>query len=200
MKINEVVGGEYLVEMPYLHDEELGYQVLAKVSTHALRRSYTKFAHTKDVIIFSNNGATGFIAGYLRNSELSVVVKISSRINSYPVEPTQLLNYQQISMVNVSNEFNNQGNTKAVYSQITKKISLVSDHEQYLGAKGLWKSLARESDINVYVFDGNRRDYIRNLNGEIVKYNGQNIKEESIWGQSSNHRLVLLVATVDELK
>lgn len=188
-----------LFEMPYLVDDELQYQVLAKISNTALKRSYQYLCKDGEIEIFAGD-ETGFIAGYKRPNHLSTVVMISCRATAYPVVPTQLQNYQQVSMVNVSKEFADKGFTKSVYNQIAKTADFVSDHEQYLGAKGLWKSLARESDINVYVYDGHKGDYIRDASGVILKYHSKNIEDKVIWGSSEMYRTVLLVTTSKELK
>jgi len=190
MKLKEI----RISESPYLNDDELGYQVLAKISSDALKRSYTHLVKAKDIDIFAGTD-TGFIAGLLTKKGLSTVVMITCRVVAYPTEPSGLANYQQVSMVNTSKEFADKGRAKLVYTEIAKKVDLVSDHEQYLGAKGLWKSLARESDVNVYVFDGRTKDYIRDEDGTIKRYNGNNLQDSAIWGNTMDHKLVLLVAT-----
>lgn len=194
MKLKEIM----ISETPYLNDEELGYQVLAKISNNALKRSYDYLSKTENIDIFAGKD-TGFIAGYLKANYLNTVVSISCRKISYPVEPLGLTNYQQVSMVNTAKGFTEKGNAKLVYNEIAKSVDLVSDHEQYLGAEGLWKSLARESDINVYVFEGFKNDYIRDTSGKLKKYNGSNIKDENIWGTTTQHKTVLLVATIKDL-
>lgn len=195
MKLKDII----VMEAPYLHDEELGYKVLAHISNSALTRAYTHFVKIGDIDIYSNIHG-GFIAGYKREDSLSMVVSISTRYDAYPVVPTQLGKYQQISMVNVSSLYAERGNTKLVYTAIANKLDLVSDNEQYLGAQGLWKSLARSSDINVYVFDGRIKDYVRDSSGKIIKYNGKNIDDKEIWGSKDSYRAVLLVGTTKELK
>lgn len=194
MKLKEI----RISETPYLNDEELGYQVLAKISNDALKRAYYHLVKVGNIDIFAKSEA-GFIAGRLSKSGLSMLVSVACRTVAYPVEPLGLTDYQQVSMVNVTKEFANEGKTKLVYSEIAKNTDLVSDHEQYLGAKGLWKSLARESDVNVYVFNGKIKDYMRDEDNNIKKYNGSNIHDNEIWGNSTEHKLVLLVATVKNL-
>lgn len=183
--------------MPYLHDEELGYEVLAKISNVAISRSYSHLVKINEIDIFSRN-TSGFIAGLLTKEGLSVVVSITCRNVSYPVEPLGLSNYQQVSMVRTSTEFTDHGGAKLVYDEIARCTDLVSDHEQYQGAKGLWKSLARDSDVNIYIFEGLANSYISE-NGIPKKYNGINIHDRNIWGTNPEHRTILLVATKKEL-
>ena len=183
-----------LFESPYLNDEELPYTVLAKISKSQLKRAYSEVGQINDIVLFAHKD-TGFIAGFMVGDHLSTIVRISCREKGYPKEPHQLENYQQVSMVNVSKEFAERGYTKEIYNLIAKTIDLVSDHEQFLGAKGLWKSLARDSDINVYVFNGNLNDYVRDEFGKIIKYNSSNLKDKMIWGSTFEHKSILLVAT-----
>jgi len=164
-----------------------------------LNRGFNELSKTKDLTIFNNKDTGGFVAGYLRAEHLSTVVKIACRKDAYPTEPTQVADYRQVSMVSVSKEYGLTGNTKAVYEQIAKRGPLVSDHEQYLGAQGLWKSLARSSDVNVYVFNGEAGDYMRDKAGMIIKYNSKNIEDDKIWGTDPKHKMVLLVATNKDL-
>lgn len=193
MKVKE------LLETPYLNDEELGYEVLANISNEALARSYSLLSKVKGLEIYQKN-TTGFIAGKRKKSELSTVVIVNCRKEAYPCVPTQLgSDYQQVSFVRVSKGYESEGNPKLVYNEIAKHIDLVSDHEQYLGGQGLWKSLARESDVNVYVFDGRIKDYIRDETGKPKKYNSSNISAKKIWASKETYRLILLVATDKEL-
>jgi hypothetical protein len=122
-------------------------------------------------------------------------LNISTRTTSYPVEPTNLSkNYHQVAWVNVAKGQEQQGYTKAVYNLIAQKTDLVSDHKQYGLAKDLWKSLAKSPNIGVYVFE--KDDYIRDSDGNVVKYNGLNIDDETIWG-NHDKQFTLLVASVN---
>ena len=191
-----------IFEAPYLNDEELPFTVIAKISKEALVRSYEKLVDIgEDISIFKKQNGPGFIAGKVIDGHLSTFVTISARENIYPGAPTQLSKFQQVSMVNISKEMSEQGITKSVYNSIAQHFDLISDHEQFLGAKGLWKSLARESSINVFIFDCSKNDYFRDsINSVPLKYNGKNIDTNEIWGTSFNHKGILLVATTKELK
>lgn len=194
MKIAQI-----LSEMPYLHDEELGMQTLAHISEAQLARAYDLVAELdQDVRIYQNSEYNTFIAGYWReNAEpkyLSTTVMISTRKNrAYPAVTMSDLGdeYYQVSMVNVQKKLAESGITKKVYNAIAKLAPLVSDHEQYLGAKGLWKSLARDSDVNVYVFNCDEKTY--------TKYDSKNVDDYLIWGDKHHHRTMLLVATTKTL-
>lgn len=194
-----------IMESPYLNNDELPFKTLSRVSNEALKRTYTLFseisiADESLILNIYTSNISGFIAGFLtENGDLDIVVNMSCRDKAYPVKPNNLSNYEQVSMVNVSKDFAERGFTKLVYNSIAKKINIVSDHEQYLGAKGLWKSLARDSDVNIYIFDGRIKDYVRDDNGNIMKYNGKNINDSDIWGSTEKYRLILLIATTEEL-
>jgi hypothetical protein len=198
MKVKEII-----TEAPYLHPEELPYKALSAISVDRLGLSYSKIGEIDDgggLEVYQHKSNKGIAAGKILEKEFYFAVSITTRETIYPAEPTQLDEMLQVAMVNVSKGQEENGITKKVYEIAAQAINLVSDHEQYLGAKGLWKSLARSSDVNVYVFDGNVKDYIRGVDGKIVKYNGRNISDHDIWGQTIQYKSVLLVATTRGLK
>lgn len=194
MKIKDL-----LIETPYLHREELPYKALSSISLHRLNQSYTKLAELGDGIEIYQHSNGNIIAGKQVQSDFYLLVSISVRKRAYPVEPTQLSKVLQVSMVNIQKNEEEQGYAKKVYSVLASLFDLVSDHEQYLGAQGLWKSLAR-STANVYVFDGRKKDYIRDSTERVVRYNGTNIRDKDIWGTTATHKSILLVATTRDLK
>jgi hypothetical protein len=163
----------------------------------AIETGYSHLASGEKFEIYARNTG-GFISVIKISSDrFDLVLDISTRRAAYPVGPTQLENYQQVTMVRVADGMNFAGIAKQTYNEIAKRVDLVSDHEQYLGGKAIWDSLARESDVNVYVFDGD--DYVRE-DGKPLKYNGQNVSSDKIWGQAPEHKRVLLVATAKELQ
>jgi hypothetical protein len=194
MKIRELI-----TEMPYLHREELPYKALSAISVKRLHHSYQKIGEIGEGIDVYQHSNGGVIAGQVLQGDLYLLVAISVRKRVYPVEPTGLDDTLQVSMVHVAKGEEEQGLTKKVYAVLASLFDLVSDHEQYLGAQGLWKSLARSSGVNVYVFDGNQKDYVRDASGKALKYNGANIPDDKIWGSKVTQKLILLVGTTKEL-
>ncbi len=62
--------------------------------------------------------------------------------------------------------------------------SIVSDFEQWNGGKALWKKMAKESEMRNYavrVWDDNQQDWMKDENGEVMKYNASNLDDEKIW-------------------
>lgn len=184
MKVRE------LTEAPYLHDGELGYVALSSVSKNALDRTYEHLASFEGFDLFAKK-PFGFIVGRSTDKgDLNVMLSITCRKPAFPVEPRGLDDYQQVSMVRVSTGFKNEGVARTAYTEIAKRVDLVSDHEQYLSAQGLWKSLARNNVVNVYVYS----------NEKYQSYNGKNISDKQIWGETTEHLTVLLIATTKELR
>jgi hypothetical protein len=194
MKVKEII-----TEAPYLNHEELPYKAISSISVNRLKQMYTKIGEVKAGVDVYQHQNGSVIAGKIVADDFILAVSVSTRGQPYPIEPTLIDNVLQVSMVNVVKGEEDKGLTKSVYNVIGSLVDLVSDHEQYLGAKGLWKSLARSSDVNVYVFDGNKKDYVRNKNGQIVKYNGNNISDTTIWGSEIEFKTILLVATKKDL-
>lgn len=190
-------------ESPRYNDEELPLGELAYISQEALKRSFVFLGKTaKEVLVYEKQDFSGFTAGLLnKDKSLAHFLDIKTRKNAYPTTPSQLSpDYHQVSWVIIAKDFEQFGYTRNVYMLVAQHYDLVSDHEQYLGAKKLWQSLARSGVINVYVFDGfETKDYVRDESGNLVKYNGTNINEKKIWGDSIKYNSVLLVATTKEL-
>lgn len=190
-----------ICESPKLNDEELPYKKLDDMSSNQLRRAYDHIATTSDKVnVYMRKPNPGFVAGRFdyKTDSLAVLVKISGRVPAYPVTPTGLTNLVQVSMVNVSKYNEDLGYTKRAYQAIVKSgVDLVSDAEQYLGAEGLWKAVARFKDINVYVFS--KDDYLRDDEGKIIRYDSKNISQSKIWG-GMDKMSTLLVATSKSLK
>ena len=136
---------------------------------------------------------TGFIAGVWDDSKESfqVVLSVVCRSNVHPsfVSGVQC---QQVSMVRVHRDFADSKMATMVYDFIGTKTVLVSDQEQHLGAKGLWKSLAKKSTkSSVYLYDA--------ADGTFSEYDGANIPDSFIWGTTFAHKQRLLVLTDKDL-
>lgn len=182
-----------LHETPKLHDEELPYGDLTTISVKGLDRSHELFGILpNDIRVYKKLDSIGFVAGRVDDNEFQIFLRINCRKVAYPVVPKLIGEYLQVSMVLIDGRFAEEGITKAVYELIASRIALVSDHEQYLGAKGLWKSLARSSRIAVTIFDGN--------NGTYTPYNSTNINDKKIWGDTIGHTAILLIAHKGDLK
>lgn len=194
MKITEII-----TEMPYLNKDELPFKAISSISLRRLSESYRQFASLAGIEIYQHSNG-GIIAGKIVGDSFMILLTISTRPVAYPVQPTGLDgDSYQVSMVTVTAGEEERTLAKRVYNAVASKLSLISDHEQYLAAQGLWKSLARESDVHVYVFDGAAKDYMRNSNNTIIRYSGANIPDDKIWGSKEMYRTVLLVATTQDL-
>lgn len=168
-----------------LHDEELEIQPLFPISREAIGRSYDLLGEVAGLSVYERTG--GVVAGYWNTSgDLSVVVSISSRDVIYPAF-VKITEFWQISMVRTAKGFQESKFAFSVYDFLARRKPLISDSEQYLGAQGLWKSLAsRSSDLKVYLYD----------DGKFIEYDGSNIPDSHIWGMTFKHRQRLLVASV----
>ena len=190
-----------LNEMPKLHDDELPLGIEANISLDSLDRSYVYYGSIRHgaVKIYEKKNSSGFVAGVSKDDSFAIFLDIKTRKTAYPVVPKNLnSDYHQVSMVVVGDQFADHGYTREVYEYLASKFDLVSDHEQYLGAVRLWRSLSRSDKINIYVYDGEINDYIHN-DTETVKYNGKNISDSHIWGDTVLHSMRLLVATKKEI-
>ena len=183
---------ERLNEMPkYTHDD-LSLGQLSHISMTSLSKSYSLLGSVAGnaIQVYEKNTGSGFIAGFERSGNFNHFLDIGTRSIAYPVVPPGLnSNYHQVSSVLMAEGSDQRGYTKDVYNLIAKNYDLVSDWEQYGLAKPLWKSLARNSEVNIYVFSDNR----------YRLYDGQNISEKEIWG-GVERASTLLVATTKNME
>lgn len=197
MKIHQLE--PMITEMPLLYPEALNLRYLTNISLRRLAESYTKIDSNDKVDVYQHNQNHGFVAGRIVGDDLKTLLMITVKTKPLPMIPTGLSKCLQVTMVHTSLGEEQRGIATFVYTTIASRIALVSDHEQYLGAQGLWKGLARRNDIPVYVFDCGRRDYFRDYKKVLIKYNGQNIRDNDIWGKAEDYRKVLLVATKEPI-
>lgn len=197
--------GERLNEMsPYLFPTRKELQALPSLSTQSIEDE-TRFNFLGDIpefdlSVFENKETGGILAGTVTEERFFVAFNLACEERSLFVKKMQLSDKRKhIALVLVDKKLSGGGIAGAVYQFVAERYDLVSDRLQYLGARDLWKSLARRDVINVYVFDESERDYLRDEDGEIIKYNGTNIDDDYIWGQEQEHQDRLLVATVHDL-
>jgi len=104
----------------------------------------------------------------------------------------------QIEGIVVDGSLRDMGFATVLYEAVIDKAKLVllSDNEQYQGAKGLWQKIARTSKlVSVYVLDTDENRYFP-YDGNRIAYDGTSIPEDEIWSthpDKSKHA-VLLVA------
>jgi hypothetical protein len=195
-----------ITEMPKLHDEELALiSTQPSISKSALTRSYELIGNLgssqSHIAVYKKKNNLGFIAGVHDDGSFTYFLDIKTRHHSYPVEPSNLMipNFQ-VSFVNVSEDYAEQTYTKSVYKFLISKYDVISDHEQYIGGKRLWQSISSETDVFIYVFDGNIDDYIRDNDDQIVRYQDESISEKNIWGHSIDFSKILLIASRNSKK
>lgn len=193
-----------LNEMPYLYSAEFPLKNLGHISDNSVTEHYKKIGMLPiegDLVVYLNTVSKAYMVGQHIGGQFFIYLSLSRKQTIEPVVPAQLSNdYFQVSMVNVDAKQAMSGVARAFYTFIAAHYDIISDQEQFKCAKSLWNSLARNDIVNVYVFDCAKRDYYRDDKGVIVKYNGQNIPENQIWGQTQHHYKMLLVATTKELK
>jgi len=195
---------EFLTEMsPYLHNhrkdlEELSYIPMTTINKGGYIKLGSIYSNV-DVYEIEDSGA--IISGQIIDDRFYIYTRIFCEERSLYVKRMQLSDKRKhIKMINTSKEFTRTMSAKQLYIFIVDHFDLISDRIQFIGAKDLWMSVARSNEVNVYVFDENKKDYIRDSNGTIVKYNGRNIDETEIWGQDQEHHDRLLVAVNRKLK
>lgn len=66
--------------------------------------------------------------------------------------------------------------------------SVISDSSQYSDGIRLWKSIGRQQEIRdffVRIWNVDLNDWVRNSEGGVVNYNGNNIQSTPVWKRVS---------------
>lgn len=193
-----------LLEMsPYLHDTRLPLSKLSSLSKNSMETGFNLLGKIKDhnIDVYENKETGGILAGTMVDEEFFPIIRITCSERGLYIKSMQLqARRKHVKMLNVDKDTARQTFAISVYNFVASHFDLISDRIQYLGAKILWQSIARQGHVNIYVFDETKKAYVRDSSGQIVKYNGKNIDDNLIWGQKEEHQAKLLVASVRELK
>lgn len=205
-----------LVESPVKFEQELMlFTAFGSMSERAINQRY-QFLGTlgkenedlKNVEVYYSKKHNHFRAGVIKPADdepinqLSILTQISHNdvhqidVKSIP----RLKNPFQVGLVETRDSHLGRGIAKNLYLFLIRiGYELVSDCEQYLGGYWLWKSLSRSDKINVYVWDDLKKDYLRDDNGKLIRYNGSNIQEDEIWSTDESKLHTVLVSTAKTL-
>lgn len=99
-------------------------------------------------------------------------------------------NQLQVSAVKVIKTFKGYGISSFVYLQLLKDYNyIISDNYQFEDGLQLWKKLAKNSnfDYQVTIWDNILKDFIRDYNRTIIKYNSKNIDDYEIWSEDPDN-------------
>ena len=185
-------------ETPEYSDEDLPLGPVGIIHSDDILDFYQLFDVIGNEVFIYRDKKGSFVAGaYFQDSkDLIEVVSVNLDKNIQPVIPTQLKDESyQVYWVRVAEDFAKNGLSSLVYQSIVAEIDLVSDRIHFRGGKRLWQSLAQNSNIPIYIFDGHKNDYMRDEAGTIITYNGKNITEESIWGGEDKQKVLLVAST-----
>lgn len=205
-------------ESPMKIDQEMiVFSTFGSMSKRALDTRYQYLGNLgkynedlKDVEVYYSSKHKHFRSGIFKESsfetgveDLSILTQIDeneTRLVDVTKIP-QLRNPFQIGLVQTKNSSTGKGIAKAMYIFLTRiGYDIVSDCEQFLGGYWLWKSLVKSDKINVYVWDDIKKDYLRDDNGKILRYDGNNIPEDEIWSTDESKLHTVLVSTSKTLK
>jgi hypothetical protein len=200
---------EELFEMPELRDWEID-PVKAKwtddkptyQSFSAFERIYNEYAINEyavhgDILKFGLSKklvtSTAFIED-IKPLTGENALRIVSNIMFYYPRPVSKLPREfekalQVQKVYTEAAFEHRGIASFMYAALAKLgYVIVSDKVQYLGGKMLWVKMAKEAGLRDYSIklwnedNGWKKDEI----GDIIEYNGSNIKDADIWSKGSS--------------
>ena len=203
---------EELMEMPYYHKDE-NAPLPAKVreirdstySQESFSENYDKITeykiHGNELVMGISKGKkngydiVAIWAVKQADSRLQVVscVCLTKRVAN---RPKSLMNPIQVSHVDTREDFRTESLATRLYLEVFKLgYDIISDDEQYKGARGIWKALARSQvayEAEVMVWDNRLGVYLKGTDG-VQKYTGTNIPDSQIWNQDMFAYGVLIV-------
>lgn len=205
-----------LVESPVKFEQELMlFTGFGSMSERAINQRYQYLGtlekedkRLENVEVYYSKQHNHFRAGVIEPADdepinrLVILTQISHNdVNQIDIKSIpRLKNPFQVGLVQTRDSHLGQGIAKSTYLFLIRiGYDLVSDCEQYLGGYWLWKSLSRSDKINVYVWDDLKKDYLRDDNGKLIRYNGSNIPEDEIWLTDESKLHTVLVSTAKTL-
>ena len=94
----------------------------------------------------------------------------------------------QVDLVQTSKRSQQAGIATEMYLKLARAgFTIISDNEQWIGGKKLWKKLAKVS-----VSDQHAKVFLLR-NNKLEPYNGTNIPDDEIWSEDSKHKYTLFV-------
>lgn len=191
MKITDILN-----EMPHDlgSDAPFNFKITNfEISANALNREFEFLGDLQSVTdtfsfwIRKNKSASVItIKGELRSgtqyNDIITEVKFDNRFM------IDVKNQLQVSKAVTVEQYRSYGLSLAMYVVLARYgYTVVSDYEQFAGGINLWKKIARESNFRNYavrIWSDNTEDWIRDTNGDIVKYDGTNIDKSDIWNDT----------------
>lgn len=119
-------------------------------------------------------------------AELSVVKIMFQSPAGLPV-PNEL----HVSTVYTHEKYRARFLAGALYILLSRYgYSVVSDFTQYNAGKALWKKMAREAEMRKFairIWSDETSDWVKNSQGEVLRYDASNLADENIWQDISQH-------------
>lgn len=189
--------------MPYFYNFRKQLQNLSSISKQSVEDGFVLLNTLSEsgLQVYENVDTGSILAGITIEDKFYIACSVVCEERSLYVKSMQLSpKRKHVKLILTSTDFSRSSVARSLYIFLAKKFDLISDRIQYLGAKILWQSIAKDSPINVYVFDESIKDYLRDEQGRIILYNGSNIDDGDIWGTEDKHHSRLLVAVDRDLQ
>lgn len=103
--------------------------------------------------------------------------------------------FLQISTVGTVPHYEGIGIASEVYIALADDgYVVVSDSVQYDGGKFLWKKLSRSHELNVFVYDRTEKDFLKDKQGNVIRYDTTNLTDDTIWLPGSPGQRFIFIA------
>ena len=169
------------------------------LSLVVLRTHYSKVGEIKTSIgvmeVFKLNTSDYYIVGEKvsrgEHSKFAQVFKITLKKTKIPNHPET---FHNVEGVIVPDSLRGQGIAAGVYRFLVKheKINMLGDETQYFGARKLWASLSKHSDITIDIIDITTGNF---LERDVVPHHGDEDFEfdERVWSYDVDKKHIRLI-------
>lgn len=179
-------------EMPYLHPGEMTRDMLDNgVSDSAIVRDYKKIGTVTGLPMYIDKHETHVIVvnpeEKTESGRMQQVFRMQFKQRHQLSFPNQFKNILQLSKVAVNRQHGTSGLATYVYKLLVSLgYTIVSDDTQFEPAQSLWKRIAADPGVKVYVADV-EHGLFKDDNGAPILYNGANIPDQDIWTSGSEY-------------
>lgn len=183
---------EILSEMPYLHHGEMPRIILdGGISPDAIARDYSQVGSVDDLPIYKDHYDTHVVVvdpgQQVDNGRLLQVFRLHFKKSHQLLFPNNFQRILQVNKVAIDRTQGSRGIASNIYKLLASLgYTIVSDDTQFEPAQSLWKRIAADPGVKVYVADV-EHGLFKDDDGSPILYNGANIPDQDIWTSGSEY-------------
>lgn len=188
-KVNEV----------YFHDKDgqglHDYKKNSYISDNSLSREYKLIARYEnlDLYLHSNPQTEGLVGIFQFEDDGEIKNLLAFHLFFHEKDELciPMPKVLQVDLVTIHDIVRNTGIASRAYIELVKLgFTIASDFSQYRGGRALWEKIAKNASkykMKVTIWDKNQKEFIQDLEGKVIVYNGDSINSDEIWTNDNNN-------------